>query len=120
MPTSSLNPQEIALLQQYQRLAHHRSHWRHRWAVEVVPPLLFVGLWAITGHTVFLLALIAVLVVFNLLRVLHQQRSAVHLGALADRLLAAPGPTEGAPDVAATAAVDAELEVSPSSPRPPR
>lgn len=112
MTTSPWSPEERALLLQYQRLSRQRSHWLHRWVVEVVPPLLFVGLWVATGHVVFLLALVAVLVGFNLLRVFRQQRSVARLGVLAERLLAMPSPAAVGADTGAAEGAGAALEAS--------
>lgn len=114
MPVSPWTPEERALLQRYQQLSRQRRHWLHRWVVEVVPPLLFVGLWAFTGQVVFLLALLAVLVGFNLLRVWQQQRSVARLGALAARVLAMSAASHTSPTEAGRdgkAQVDTDTDV---------
>ena len=82
---SKLNPTEQALLAQYQRLPTGRWHFLNLLAVEIVPPAVFVALWAFTGRELFLL-LIAVLVLFNVLRVLRQRRTRALLASMAGKL----------------------------------
>ena len=57
-------------------------------AVEIVPPALFVALWAWTGRVLFLVLLIAVLVFFNVLRVLRQRRTRALLASISNKLKA--------------------------------
>ncbi|WP_370678794.1 hypothetical protein [Comamonas sp. GB3 AK4-5] len=85
MPLASLTHAERTLLERYQRLAG--GSLAPRLAVEIIPPLVFVGLWAWSGKAVFLLALIAVLVVFNVWRVLQQRRALRHLQSIAVKAL---------------------------------
>ncbi|HEY4664579.1 MAG TPA: hypothetical protein VIG85_06310 [Comamonas sp.] len=87
MHRPALTPSEIKALQQYQRLSASRTHWLHRWVVELLPPLIFVGLWAWTERSVILLALIAVLVFFNLLRVVQQRRTVEQLAGMAQKIM---------------------------------
>ena len=66
-----------------------RWHFVNLLAVEIVPPALFVALWAWTGRELFLLLLIAVLVIFNVLRVLRQRRTRALLASISSKLKAA-------------------------------
>jgi hypothetical protein len=78
------------LLTQYQRLPVGRWHFLNLLAVEVVPPALFVALWAWTGRELFLLLLVAVLVCLNVLRVLRQRpRARALLASISGKLKAA-------------------------------
>lgn len=81
-----LSPTEQALLAQYQCLPTGRWHFLNLLAVEIVPPAVFVALWAFTGRELFLLLLIAVLVLFNVLRVLRQRRTRALLASIASKL----------------------------------
>ena len=83
---SALSPQEQALLAQYQRLPQGRGPFLHLLAVEILPPAIFVALWAWTGRELFLLLLIAVLVIFNVLRVLRQRRTRALLASISCKL----------------------------------
>lgn len=51
-----------------------------------MPPAVFVALWIFTGRELFLLLLIAVLVLFNVLRVLRQRRTRALLASMAGKL----------------------------------
>lgn len=84
-----LSPQEHDLLTQYQRLPVGRWHFLNLLAVEIVPPALFVALWAWTGRALFLLLLVAVLVCLNVLRVLRQRRTRALLASISGKLKAA-------------------------------
>ncbi|MGE8439967.1 MAG: hypothetical protein ACN6OS_00125 [Comamonas testosteroni] len=84
-----LSPQEQDLLTQYQRLPVGRWHFLNLLAVEIVPPALFVALWAWTGRALFLLLLVAVLVCLNVLRVLRQRRTRALLASISGKLKAA-------------------------------
>ncbi|MDR2298115.1 MAG: hypothetical protein LBE30_07210 [Comamonas sp.] len=78
------------MLTQYQRLPVGRWHFLNLLAVEVVPPALFVALWAWTGRELFLLLLVAVLVCLNVLRVLRQRpRARALLASISGKLKAA-------------------------------
>lgn len=81
-----LSQTEQALLAQYQRLPAGRWYFLNLLAVEVVPPTVFVALWIFTGQELFLLLLIAVLVLFNVLRVLRQRRTRALLASIAGKL----------------------------------
>lgn len=81
-----LSPTEQALLAQYQCLPTGRWHFLNLLAVEIVPPTVFVALWIFTGQELFLLLLIAVLVLFNVLRVLRQRRTRALLASIAGKL----------------------------------
>ena len=84
----ALSPQEQTLLTQYQRLPTGRWHFLNQLTVEVVPPAIFVGLWVWTQQELFLLLLIAILVLFNVLRVLRQRRTRALLASIAAKLKA--------------------------------
>lgn len=82
-----LSAQEKALLAQYQQLPAGKGRLLHLLAVEIVPPALFVGLWWWSGEVLFLLTLVALLVFFNLLRVLRQRKTRALLASLSSKLL---------------------------------
>ena len=86
---------EVALLQRYVRMGAGAGSYVHRLVVELLPPLVFVALWWWTGKTIFLLALIAVQVVFNVARVVAQQRARVQLHGIAHKLLAEQNVQQG-------------------------
>lgn len=85
----ALSRHEQDLLTQYQRLPVGRWHFLNLLAVEIVPPALFVALWAWTGRALFLLLLVAVLVCLNVLRVLRQRRTRALLASISGKLKAA-------------------------------
>jgi Flp pilus assembly protein TadB len=91
-PSDPLTPQgltaaEQELLRRYQQLDATPRRSAQLLAVELLPPLALVALWVWSGHAVFLLALIAVQVVCNVLRVLRQRRSLRHLQRIARKTL---------------------------------
>lgn len=79
---------EAALLQRYLHMGTSTRSYLHRLVVELLPPVAFVALWWWTGNAVFLLALIAVQVVFNVARVVVQQKARVQLHGIATKVLA--------------------------------
>ncbi|MEN9353396.1 MAG: hypothetical protein RL318_721 [Fibrobacterota bacterium] len=86
-----LTSEEVGLLRSYSALpTNPSSHW-NRLAVEIVPPLMFIGLWAFTGHATYLMFLILALVGYNVLRVSRQRRNIHILKSLATKLLARDG-----------------------------
>ncbi|RGE45997.1 hypothetical protein DZC30_05790 [Comamonas testosteroni] len=86
-----LSEQEQTLLTQYQRQPTGRWYFLNLLAVEIVPPAIFVALWAWTGRELFLLVLIALLVGFNVLRVLRQRRIRALLASISAKLQADAG-----------------------------
>lgn len=86
-----LSEQEQALLTQYQRQPTGRWYFLNLLVVEIVPPAIFVALWAWTGRELFLLVLIALLVGFNVLRVLRQRRIRALLASISAKLQADAG-----------------------------
>lgn len=78
------------MLRRYQQLDVAPRRHAHRLAVELLPPLVFVALWAWTDQVVFLLALIAVQVSFNVARVLRQRSAMVQLQGIAAKALVQP------------------------------
>lgn len=84
----ALTPAEQALLRRYQQLDVAPRRYVHHLVLELLPPLAFVGLWAWTGHVVFLLALIAVQVSFGIARVVRQRGTVVALQGIATKTLA--------------------------------
>ena len=86
LPEAQLSSEEQALLRQYAHLSTSSASDLNRLAVEVIPPAVFVALWAYTGKALFLLLLIALLVTFNVWRVMRQRKTRAALQSIAQKL----------------------------------
>ena len=80
-----LSEQECDLLQQYSELNKSKPNLFLRLAVEVVPPALFIGLGLLRGEYIWFIALVAILVTYNVLRVLKQYKNISILASIADK-----------------------------------
>ena len=67
--------EETMLLKQYQQFPTGVSSLARRLVVEIVPPIVFVALGLITGRSLWFLALIIMLVGYNIQRIVRQQKS---------------------------------------------
>jgi hypothetical protein len=79
MNNTELTNEEKELLRQYQTLSTKLPGLFSRLAVEIIPPIVFVALWAYTGSTSYLITLIAILVMYNVQRVVRQYKNIVKL-----------------------------------------
>ncbi len=82
-----LSEEEKKLLSQYQILSSSIPNFANRIAVEIVPPIIFVGLGLYTGQILWFLILIAMLVFYNLQRVIRQYKNIVRLKSISEKTL---------------------------------
>ncbi|WP_412970785.1 hypothetical protein [Glaciecola sp. MF2-115] len=83
-----LSETEVKLLMQYQTLSTSKSKRFNRLAIEIIPPIVFVSIGLFTGNYSWFLALIAIMVVYNLQRVFRQQKYITELQLISQKVLA--------------------------------
>ena len=87
MSEEKLTEEERALLKQYQSLSKSIPSLVNRLAVEIVPPIVFIGLWLYTGEALYLVVLIAIMVLYNVQRVLRQYKNIVKLNSISKKTI---------------------------------
>jgi hypothetical protein len=86
-----LSEKEKELLKQYQSLSDSMPSLANRVAVEVVPPAIFVAMGLFTGQAVWFLVVIALMVVYNVLRVFRQYKNIVKLKSISMKTIGSVG-----------------------------
>ena len=87
MNQEELTNEEKELLKQYQTLSASLPSLVNRLAIEIVPPVIFVGVWLYTGSVTYLLLLITLLVTYNVQRVSRQYRNIVKLNSISRKTI---------------------------------
>ena len=77
-----LTEDEKALLAQYQKLSESKPSLLNRLALEVIPPLVFVGVGIYSGKVIWFIALVVMMVFYNIQRVVRQHKNIVKLRAI--------------------------------------
>jgi len=85
MSEKQFTEDEKELLRKYQALS--TSSLGGRLAVETIPPLVFIGVWLFTGRALYLLALIAALVGYNIFRILKQHKNLSTLNSISRKVI---------------------------------
>jgi hypothetical protein len=84
----NLSDTEVKLLKQYQTLSTSKGKWFNRLAIEIIPPIVFVSIGLFTGNYIWFLTLIAIMVVYNVQRVIRQQKYITELQLISQKVLA--------------------------------
>ncbi|MEQ1485298.1 hypothetical protein [Methyloglobulus sp.] len=79
--------EEKELLRQYQKISPKILSLLNRLSVEVIPPIIFIVIWFYTGRVIYLIALIAILVIFNVQRVLRQYKNILLLNSISKKTI---------------------------------
>lgn len=74
MSDGDFTVEERQLLEQYQKFPLNLASKANRIAVEVIPPVIFVLLGILRDRSLYFIAVICLLVSFNVLRTLRQSR----------------------------------------------
>lgn len=82
-----VNEEEKELLRQYQTLSASMPSLANRVAVEVVPPAIFVAIGLVTGQVIWYLVVIALMVSYNVQRVLRQYKNIVRLKSISEKAI---------------------------------
>lgn len=92
MKEPEISNKERELLEKYQVLSASAPHMFNRLAIEIVPPILFIGFWYATENVIFLIFVIFLMVVYNVQRVLSQNSNISTLSSISRKLI---GKVEG-------------------------
>jgi hypothetical protein len=87
MSNSGFTEEEKQLLAQYQVLSASAPSLRVRLAAEVIPPLVFIGMWYDSGEVLYLLACIAAMVAYGVLRIVKQYKNIARLTSISGKVL---------------------------------
>jgi hypothetical protein len=90
----TLSEDEQKLLEQYQKLPTSLPYRLNRVAVEIVPPAIFVGLGIYTRQMSWFIVVIALMVIYNVQRVLRQDAIIRRLQSISHKVI---GPVEDGP-----------------------
>ena len=82
-----LTEEERKLLSQYQSLSESMPSLINRLAIEVVPPVVFVGIGLYTGQVIWFLVLITLMVTYNVQRVLRQYKNIIKLRSISKKAI---------------------------------
>lgn len=82
----NLTPEELKVLEQYRKLALTKTKTINLYAVEIIPPAIFVVLSLVTERTIFFIGIIGILVFYNVLRVYRQTFYKEHLKSIAEKV----------------------------------
>ncbi|MCP4163961.1 MAG: hypothetical protein GY760_28190 [Deltaproteobacteria bacterium] len=82
-----LSEEEKELLTQYQNLSGSMTSLLKRLSVEIIPPIIFVGMGLYTGKLIWFFLIIALMVVYNVQRVLRQYKNIVKLRSISKKLI---------------------------------
>lgn len=82
-----ISEEEKKLLMQYQSLSDSIPNLINRIVIEVVPPALFVVIGLFTGDVIWFLIVIALMVIYNIQRVLRQYKNIVNLKSISQKTL---------------------------------
>jgi len=59
----------------------------NRLAIEIVPAIIFIAIWIYTESSIYLIVLIAMLVIYNVQRVLRQYKNIVKLNLISKKTI---------------------------------
>lgn len=82
-----ISEEEKKLLMQYQSLSDSIPNLINRIVIEVVPQALFVVIGLFTGDVIWFLIVIALMVIYNIQRVLRQYKNIVKLKSISKKTL---------------------------------
>ncbi len=91
----ALSEDEKELLVKYQNISESMPSLMNRLAIEVAPPAIFVGLGLYTGKVVWFLILIALMVLYNVQRVLRQHKNIVKLRSISNKTIGSTSERSG-------------------------
>lgn len=83
----NLTEEELQLLKQYRLLSTKKLVWLNRLAVEIVPPMVFVGVGIYRDEYIWFVMVVAVLVIFNIMRVVRQPKTLRLLASISKKIL---------------------------------
>ncbi|MDF2447203.1 MAG: hypothetical protein K0S46_2439 [Moraxellaceae bacterium] len=87
MSNSGFTEDEKQLLAQYQVLSASVPSLGVRLAAEVIPPLVFIGMWYDSGEVLYLLASITAMVAYGVLRIVKQYKNIARLNSISEKVL---------------------------------
>jgi len=87
----NMTEEEKDLLRQYQALPDSKLRLANRVAVEVAPPAIFVALGLITGEVIWYVAVIVLMVAYNVQRVLRQYKNIATLRSISKKVVGEVG-----------------------------
>lgn len=82
-----ISEEEKELLKQYQSLSKSMPSLLNRVAVEVVPPAVFVAIGWFTGEAIWFVVVIALMVIYNVQRVLRQYKNIAKLQSISEKAI---------------------------------
>lgn len=82
----NLSDEELQLLKKYQKLSTSSLSQINRVAVEIIPPVIFVGIGLYLDKIEWFLALITLMVAYNVKRVIRQQKYIALLRSIAEKV----------------------------------
>jgi len=74
MNKEELENEEIKLLEKIQKYPMTKFRKINRYAVEIIPPAIFISPAIITGNEIFYILLIIILVIFNVFQIYRQSK----------------------------------------------
>lgn len=83
----NLSEEEKKLLTQYRVLSDSMPSLANRLALEIIPPIVFVSIGLYTGDLTWFLALVALMVTYNVQRVIRQYKNIVKLKSISQKAL---------------------------------
>ena len=82
----NFSEEELKLIEQYKKMPVGFKNRINIWAVEILPPILFVDVFIYTGKELYLLATILALVLFNVTRLARQNNTVKTLKSICQKL----------------------------------